>query len=103
METPSGTRPILVALGSEAHALRLIQAGFLMARERSAPWIAAFVDRGPGTAAEDAEQIQVWQQEAQRLGAELQQVEAPTLAQGLAELCRRNRAQALVLGRSRDR
>ena len=103
METPSGTRPILVALGSEAHAQRLIQAGFLMARERSAPWIAAFVDRGPGTAAEDAEQIQVWQQEAQRLGADLQQVEAPTLAQGLAELCRRNRAQALVLGRSRDR
>lgn len=103
MDTPADSRPVLVALGSEAHALRLIQAGFLLARERSAPWIAAFVDIGAASSAEDAEQVQVWLQEAQRLGARIQRVEAPTLAQGLSDLTRRNRAQALVLGRSRDR
>ena len=97
------TRPILVALGSEARSLRLIQAGFRLARERSAPWIAVYVDTGLGATAEDAEQVQVWMQEAQRLGATVQRVEAPTLAQGLSELTRSFRAQALVLGRSRDR
>ncbi len=103
MDTPSQARPILVALGSEAHSLRLIQAGFRLARERSAPWIGVYVDTGQGAAKDDAEQIQVWMQEAQRLGAEVSSVEAPTLAQGLAELTRRSRAQALVMGRSRDR
>jgi two-component system sensor histidine kinase KdpD len=96
-------RPILVALGTEARSLRLIQAGCRMARERSTPWIAVHVDRGPGAAAEDAEQVQVWLQEAQRLGASVRVLEAPTLAQGLADLTRGTRAQALVLGRSRDR
>lgn len=95
-------RPILVALGSEARSLRLIQAGFRLAQERSAPWIAVHVDTGPGTP-EDAEQVQVWLQEAQRLGAEIRQADAPTLARGLADLARSTRAQALVLGRSRDR
>ncbi len=97
------SRPILVALGSEAQSLRLIHAGFRLARERSAPWLGVYVDTGHGAATEDAEQVQVWMQEAQRLGAEVQSVEAPTLAQGLADLTRRTQAQALVLGRSRDR
>ncbi len=96
-------RPILVALGSEARALRLIQAAFHLARERAAPWIAVHVDTGPGAAAEDAEQVQVWMQEAQQLGAVVQVVQAPTLAQGLSEITRSSQAQALVLGRSRDR
>ncbi|WP_306590094.1 ATP-binding protein [Geothrix sp. 21YS21S-4] len=95
-------RPILVALGSEARSLRLIQAGFRLARERGAPWIAVHVDTGPGVA-EDAEQVQVWMQEAQRLGAEVQWAQAPTLARGLTDLVRSSHAQALVLGRSRDR
>jgi two-component system sensor histidine kinase KdpD len=103
MDTLSPIRPILVALGSEAQALRLIQAGFNLARERSAPWIGVYVDRGQGALTEDAEQVQVWMQEAQRLGATTLTVEAPTLAQGLAELSRRTGAQALVMGRSRDR
>ena len=96
-------RPILVALGSEARALRLIQAGFRLARERAAPWIAVHVSVGSGSDAEDAEQVQVWMQEAQQLGATTQVVAAPTLAQGLAEFTRSSHAQALVLGRSRDR
>ncbi|HJV48723.1 MAG TPA: ATP-binding protein [Geothrix sp.] len=96
-------RPILVALGSEARALRLIQAGFRMARERSVPWIAVHVDLGGGQITEDAEQAQVWLQEAQRLGAETRIVRAPTLAQGLTEATRGTHAQALLLGRSRDR
>jgi two-component system sensor histidine kinase KdpD len=61
-----------------------------------------YVDTGHGAATDDAEQVQVWMQEAQRLGAEVSSVEAPTLAQGLSELTRRTHAQALVLGRSRD-
>ncbi|HEY3401724.1 MAG TPA: ATP-binding protein [Geothrix sp.] len=101
MEAPP--RPILVALGSEARALRLIQAGFRLARERSAPWIAVHVETGGAQLAEDGEQVQVWLQEAQRLGAEIRIVQAPTLAQGLSEVTRGTRAQALLLGRSRDR
>lgn len=96
-------RPILVALGSEARALRLIQAGFRLARERSAPWIAVHVETRNAHLAEDGEQVQVWLQEAQRLGAGIRIVQAPTLAQGLSEVIRRSRAQALLIGRSRDR
>ena len=96
-------RPILVALGSEARSLRLIQAGFRLARERTAPWIAVYVDTGHGAATEDAEQVQVWMQEALQLGASSRLVEAPTLAQGLSEVARSAHAQAVVLGRSRDR
>lgn len=96
-------RPILVALGSEARALRLIQAGFRMARDLSAPWIAVHVETGGSQLTEDTEQVQVWLQEAQRLGAEIRVVQAPTLAQGLTEVTRQTRAQALLLGRSLDR
>jgi two-component system sensor histidine kinase KdpD len=103
MDSSSQTRPVLVALGSEAQSLRLIHAGFRLARERAAPWVCVYVDTGHGAATDDAEQVQVWMQEAQRLGAEVRSVEAPTLAQGLSELTRRTHAQALVLGRSRDR
>ncbi|MDR3683799.1 MAG: ATP-binding protein [Geothrix sp.] len=96
-------RPILVALGSEARALRLIQAGFRLARERSVPWIAVHVETSGARLTEDREQAEVWLQEAQRLGAEIRIVQAPTLAQGLSELTRSSRAQVLLLGRSRDR
>ena len=96
-------RPILVALGSEARALRLIQAGFRMAQERSVPWIAVHVETGGAQLAEDGEQVQVWLQEAQRLGAQVQIVQAPTLAQGLSMVTRSSHAQALLLGRSGDR
>ncbi len=96
-------RPILVALGSEARALRLIQAAARLARERQAPWAAVHVQTTAGAVAEDEEQVQVWLQEAQRLGAETHVVRAPTLAQGLAELTRSTGAQALLLGRARDR
>lgn len=101
MEAP--LRPILVALGSEARSLRLIQAGHRLARERMAPWIAVHVETGSGHITEDSEQVQVWLQEAQRLGADIRIVQAPTLAQGLSELTRSTHAQALLLGRSRDR
>jgi two-component system sensor histidine kinase KdpD len=102
MDMPSQARPILVALGSGAHSLRLIHAGFRLAKNRAAPWIGVYVDTGQGAATDDAEQVQVWMQEAQRLGAEILSVEAPTLAQGLSEVTRRTQAQALVMGRSRD-
>jgi two-component system sensor histidine kinase KdpD len=96
-------RPILVALGSEARALRLIQAAFRMAREKAVPWMAVHVETSTSRLSEDREQAQVWLQEAQRLGAEVRIVQAPTLAQGLTELTRSTRAQAILLGRSRDR
>ena len=101
MEAPP--RPILVALGSEVRALRLIQAGLRLARERGAPWIAVHVDTGGAPLVEDVEQVQVWLQEAQRLGADIRVVQAPTLAQGLVEATRSTKAQVLLLGRSRDR
>jgi two-component system sensor histidine kinase KdpD len=101
MEAP--LRPILVALGSEARSLRLIQAGFRMAREKSVPWIAVHVETGGSHLAEDGEQVQVWLQEAQRLGAQVRIIQGPTLAQGLSEATRSMHAQALLLGRSRDR
>ena len=93
-------RPILVALGSEARALRLIQAGFRLARKLSAPWIAVHVETSQAGLIEDGEQAEVWLQEAQRLGAEIRIVQAPTLAQGLSEVTRSSRAQGQ---RSRDR
>jgi len=96
-------RPILVALGSEARALRLIQAAFRLAREKAVPWMAVHVETSGAKLTEDREQAQVWLQEAQRLGAEIRIVQAPTLAQGLSELTRSTKAQALLLGRSRDR
>lgn len=96
-------RPVVVALGSEARALRLIQAGLRLARERSAPWVAVHVETHAARPDEDAEQARVWLQEAQRLGAEVQVIQAPTLAQGLAEVTRATHAQVLLLGRSRDR
>jgi len=96
-------RPILVALGSEARALRLIQAGLRLSRERSSPWIAVHVETGGSQLVEDAEQVQVWLQEAQRLGAGIQIIQAPTWAQGLSELTRTTHAQVLLLGRSQNR
>jgi two-component system sensor histidine kinase KdpD len=101
MDAPA--RPILVALGSEVRALRLIQAASRLARERNAPWLAVHVEAASGAIPDDLEQVQVWLQEAQRLGAGIRTVPAPTLAQGLADLTRATHAQALVLGRSRDR
>ncbi len=101
MEAPQ--RPILVALGSEARSLRLIQAGFRLAQKQAAPWIAIHVEVGSGHLTEDVEQVQVWLQEAQRLGADIRIVQAPTLAHGLAEAARATHALALLLGRSRDR
>ncbi|HEX9081356.1 MAG TPA: DUF4118 domain-containing protein, partial [Holophagaceae bacterium] len=95
-------RPVLVALGSEARSLRLIQAALRLSRELNAPWIALHVEVG-GAPTEDREQVQVWAQEAQRLGAEVRWTRASTLAQGLADATRSTRAQALVLGRSRRR
>ena len=103
MDSRPPARPILVALGSEVRALRLIQAGFRLARERSAPWIAVHVETSGSQLTEDAEQVQVWLQEAQRLGADIQIIQAPTLAQGLSEVIRSTDAQMLLLGRSQDR
>lgn len=96
-------RPVLVALGSEARSLRLIQAAFRLAREADVPWIAVHIEVGGGMPTEDREQVQVWAQEAQRLGAQFRTCRAPTLAQGLTDCVRATRAQALVLGRSRRR
>lgn len=93
-------RPILLALGSEARSLRLIQAAFRMARHLEVPWIAVHVEVGGSSPLEDIELVQVWAQEAQRLGAEVRRVKAPTLAQGLADQARASRAQAVVIGRT---
>lgn len=102
-DVPATPRPILVALGSGVRSLRLIQAGLKRAMEAQAPWIAVHVQSPLERAEEDREQAHVWLQEARRLGAETRVVDAPTVVQGLVELVRSERAQAIVLARSRDR
>jgi two-component system sensor histidine kinase KdpD len=96
-------RPVLVALGSEARSLRLIQIAWRTARELGAPWIAVHVDTGKCVPAEDPDQVKVWLQEAQRLGAVLRRIEAPLVVQGLVEVARETRPQVLVVGRARER
>lgn len=95
-------RPVLLALGAEARALRQIQAAVRLARQLDAPWIAVHVETA-GAMCEDPEQVEVWLREAQRLGATVRTVRAPLVVQGLVETVRETRARALLLGRARAR
>ena len=56
------TQPILVALGSEARTLRLVHAGFRLAREQGRSWIAVHVEVLGWETAEEADQARVWLQ-----------------------------------------
>jgi two-component system sensor histidine kinase KdpD len=105
VDLPSGDAadPILVALGSDAQSLRLVHAGFRMAREQGRPWVAAHVEVPDWETGAEANQARVWLQEARDLGAETVWVRAATVADGLVEAAAGRRVAQVVLGRDRPR
>ncbi len=97
---PDAARPILVALGPEAQALRLLHRAFWMARETGRPWIAVHVAVVDTEDEDEADQARLWLQEAERLGAETRWVEARTIATGLQDTIRQESAADLLVGRT---
>ena len=95
------THPILVALGAEARTLRLVHAGFRLAREQGHPWIAAHVEVLGWETAEEADQARVWLQEAHELGAEVVWIKSSSVVNGLSSVIKNCHASTLVLGKSR--
>jgi two-component system, OmpR family, sensor histidine kinase KdpD len=99
--SPENPAPILVALGSEARTLRLVHAGFHMAKEQSRPWIAVHVEVPGWETAGEADQARVWLQEARELGAEVAWVKSSTVINGLLSELKRTSATVLVAGQNR--
>ena len=95
------THPILVALGSEARTLRLVHAGFRLAREQGRPWIAVHVEVLGWETAEEADQARVWLQEAHELGAEVVWIKSSSVVNGLSAVVKNCLASTLVMGKSR--
>jgi two-component system sensor histidine kinase KdpD len=102
-EAASSPSPILVALGSDARTLRLVHAGFRMAREQGRPWVVVHVEVLGWETPEEADQARVWLQEAHELGAEVIWVKAPTVVGGLLAVARKRTPALLVLGENRSR
>ena len=101
--SPETVHPILVALGSEPRALRLVHTGFRMAREQGRPWVAVHVAVPDWETAPEADQAQVWLREARDLGAETAWVTAATVCEGLIQAGAQCRADQVVMGHSRPR
>lgn len=99
-ESPTHASPILVALGSEARTLRLVHAGFRMAREQGRPWVAVHVEVMGWETAEEVDQARVWLQEAHELGAEVTWIKASSVVNGLVVEARRHSASTLVMGKN---
>jgi two-component system sensor histidine kinase KdpD len=102
-QPPSPSDPILVALGSEARTLRLVHAGFHMAREQGRPWVAVHVEVPDWETPAEADQARSWLREAQDLGAETAWVLAATVGDGIIEEGVRRGAAQVVMGKSRPR
>lgn len=98
---PAG--PILVALGSDARSLRLVHAGFRMARDQGRPWVVAHVEVPGWETPEEADQARVWLQEAHELGAEVVWLKGPTVVAGLLVLARKRSPSLVIMGRTRAR
>lgn len=95
--------PLLVALGSDAQALRLIHAAFWTAREGNRPWIALHVHLIGEEAQDEQDQARLWLEEAQSLGAEALWIPARTLVGGLLVGLKKTGAEEILLGQGRDR
>ncbi len=95
--------PILVALGSDARSLRLVHAGFRMAREQGRPWVVAHVEVPGWETPEEADQARVWLQEAHELGAEVIWLKGPTVVAGLLTLARKRGPSLIIMGVTRAR
>jgi len=100
---PPHPRPLLVALGAEAQALRLIHAAFWRAREQGVPWIAVHVEIPMGLSPEESDQVEIWMHEAIGLGGQSLRLQAPSVVAGLLEAVRQTEAQAILVGRRRGR
>lgn len=103
MPDSTDTSPLLVALGSDAQALRLIHAGFWSVREAGRPWVAVHVEVPGEAEAETSDQARLWLEEAQSLGAETLWIQARTLVQGIQEAVRRTGAEEVMLGKGSGR
>ncbi|NTV75245.1 MAG: hypothetical protein HGA66_13705, partial [Holophaga sp.] len=95
--------PIVVALGSDARSLRLVHAGFRMAREQGRPWVVAHVEVPGWETPEEADQARVWLQEAHELGAEVIWMKGPTVVVGLLALARKRAPSLIIMGVTRAR
>ena len=95
--------PILVALGSDARSLRLVHAGFRMAREQGRAWMVVHVEVPGWETPEEADQARVWLQEAHELGAEVVWLKGPTVVAGLLVLARKRAPSLIVMGVTRSR
>ncbi|BDU71393.1 ATP-binding protein [Mesoterricola silvestris] len=102
-DPPIAPGPILVALGSDARSLRLVHAGFRMAREQGRAWVVAHVEVPGWETPEEADQARVWLQEAQELGAEVAWLRSSTVVAGLLGLARKRAPSLIVLGMTRAR
>jgi two-component system sensor histidine kinase KdpD len=92
-----------VAVGPDARTLRLVHAGFRMAREQACPWIALHVAAADQETPEEADQARVWLQEARELGAEVAWIPSPNLVNGLVEEVRRRQPSVVLMGRKRTK
>jgi two-component system sensor histidine kinase KdpD len=98
---PSTTGAVLVALGPDARTLRLVHAGFRIAREQGRPWVAVHVEVPGLETPEEAGQARVWLQEAQELGAETVWIRSSSIVNGLLAEWRKRQAALLILGKSK--
>jgi len=95
--------PLLVALGSDAPALRLIHAAFWASRERGSAWVAVHVETPGQEEVEEGDQARLWLEEAESLGAKTLWIPAQTLVAGLQEAIRKTTPSEVFLGLGRDR
>lgn len=102
-ESHASNGPILVALGSDARSLRLVHAGFRMAREQGRPWLVVHVEVPGWETPEEADQARVWLQEAHELGAEVIWMKGPTVVAGLLVLARKRGPALIIMGVTRAR
>jgi len=103
MPDSTDTSPLLVALGSDAQALRLIHAGFWRVRDGGRPWVALHVEVPGEEGAEESDQARLWLEEAQSLGAEALWIKARTLVLGIQEAVRHTGTDEVMLGKGAGR
>lgn len=96
-------KPLLVALGSDAQALRLVHTAFWASREQARPWVAVHVEIPGEDGPEEADQARLWLEEAESLGGRALWLQARTLVGGLLKALQQTGADEIRLGQGRDR
>jgi two-component system sensor histidine kinase KdpD len=103
MPAPDLPNPLLVALGSDAQALRLIHATFWTSREQGRPWVAVHVEIPGEGGPEESDQASLWLEEATSLGGETLWIQSRTLVGGLLKALQQTGAGEILLGQGKDR